>query len=76
MLDKLINKLAAAVVDRLVERLPEITHTIADRLQEELPDFSQLDEQVGAALADLPNLPERIVRELLKNLPFGLGGRL
>ena len=61
--------IAAAVVDKLVERLPEIADALADRL----PDFGNLDDQLQQALASLPNIGEQVVRELRKSLPFGLG---
>lgn len=67
--------IAAAVVDKLVDRMPEIVDAIADRVLEGLPDFSGLDEQLGAALASVPTIGEQVVRELRKSLPFGLGGR-
>lgn len=64
--------IAAAVVDKLVERLPEIADVLADRL----PDFSNLDDQIQEALANLPNIGEQVVQEIKKSLPFGLGRQL
>jgi len=59
--------IAAAVVDRLVERLPDIVDTITERVVAGITDIP------NSALGALPNLAETVAKEILRNLPFGLG---
>jgi hypothetical protein len=61
--------IAAAVVDRLLERLPDIIDGLADRI------VADLTAAPGVALNNLPDLAERIAKDVLRNLPFSFGSR-
>lgn len=83
MLDRIIDKaleraapiIAAAVVDKLVDRLPQILDVVSDHMAADLPYLARVNQAVQSTVAGIPSTGEQVAREIIKNLPFGLGRR-